>query len=467
MISLPASPYYVSSVANSEDDRGSVGQEGSSKSTIGGPTTHKAFPELGPHALTMTAEEERIGRFDHGGLRERHRTGSGDRLEASYPARQGAMDQSALFSTVSLPQQHSYIEDSLSQHYDLSSSSSTSSSPYIVPNTLHQEEVPVFQTPKYIYDHVPRNGAFCIEGSSTPPSFQLSDELKSYGDAFLRRRFEIPEGVDIGLHALPGLSRSKAPPIMALICLSIWQSPQKRLSLQDIFEAVLRRFPCLDDGNCAWKRSIRHKLSLKAAFVKMRRPRGQASSKGCLWTFDASMGDQDSPTRASRMRPKAQRERTTSEGLRNVSPSASDMSAESVVAESSAFHMANLSLPQQWQPVTSAPQYPSDSFFAPPAPQPGDTYTSYIQSSSSLSTEYPAYQGAEFPAYPSSMPSFKEEYYEQRRPTRYQTRSDGSSSNTNERHYSGFSSRYSPYESSSADVYSRNSSGNRLMSYPQ
>lgn len=172
------------------------------------------------------------------------------------PQRPQESDSSALLFPISLQQQQSLIEDTLSQSFELSSSSSASCSPSVLPNNLQSEESTshvIFHSPKYIFDCPPRNGSFSVDGNSTPPAFQLSDELKEFGDAFLRRRFEIPPGVEIGLQALPCLPRRKTPPIMALICLAIWQSEEKRISLQDIFDAVLKRFPSLDDGNCAWK----------------------------------------------------------------------------------------------------------------------------------------------------------------------------------------------------------------------
>ncbi|KAF9046142.1 hypothetical protein BJ165DRAFT_1403640 [Panaeolus papilionaceus] len=322
----------------------------------------------------------------------------------------------------STTQQQSLIEDTLSQSFELSSSSSASCSPSVLPNNLQSEESTshvIFHSPKYIFDCPPRNGSFSVDGNSTPPAFQLSDELKEFGDAFLRRRFEIPPGVEIGLQALPCLPRRKTPPIMALICLAIWQSEEKRISLQDIFDAVLKRFPSLDDGNCAWKRSIRHKLSLKAAFIKMRRPRGHASTKGCLWTFDASLGDADSPTRASRARPRGQKAQSVGATVRNSSPSStSDVSVDSIAHESTALQLSELSLPQHW-----SAQYPSQSY--PPtvasfyAPSQDESYMSYMQMPTNSQMAYVPFQETAYSTYMPTMPSYtQEEYYNPPRPTR-------------------------------------------------
>ncbi|KAF9046121.1 fork head domain-containing protein [Panaeolus papilionaceus] len=79
-------------------------------------------------------------------------------------------------------------------------------------------------------------------------------------------------------HALPGITE--------LIVLAIWQSPEKRLSIQEIYEAIELRFPpvSLKKRN-AVRESIRHNLSLKQCFVKMKRPSYDVVRRGMLWTI--------------------------------------------------------------------------------------------------------------------------------------------------------------------------------------
>lgn len=194
----------------------------------------------------------------------------------------------------------------------------------------------------------------------------------------------------------------------------------------------------------------------------MRRPRGHASTKGCLWTFDASLGDADSPTRASRARPRGQKAQSVGATVRNSSPSStSDVSVDSIAHESTALQLSELSLPQHW-----SAQYPSQSY--PPTvaslytPSQDESYMSYMQMPTNSQMAYVPFQETAYSTYMPIMPSYtQEEYYNPPRPTRYQTRrasqADGSSSsNSLTRHHSG-TSRYAPYEASP----------NRLISYQQ
>ncbi|EKM58342.1 uncharacterized protein PHACADRAFT_71603, partial [Phanerochaete carnosa HHB-10118-sp] len=76
-----------------------------------------------------------------------------------------------------------------------------------------------------------------------------------------------------------------------LIKLAIYGSPNKRLTLQEIYAAIENRFKWYRaTTDKAWQGSIRHNLSLNKCFRLVPRPISEPG-KGHFWVVDYSQGE--------------------------------------------------------------------------------------------------------------------------------------------------------------------------------
>ena len=83
--------------------------------------------------------------------------------------------------------------------------------------------------------------------------------------------------------------------------MAILSTPSQRMTLNEIYEYVLEKYPYYKQANHGWKNSIRHNLSLSNAFEKLPRPRHEPG-KGSYWIISQKTTG-NSPFMRPRKRP--------------------------------------------------------------------------------------------------------------------------------------------------------------------
>lgn len=87
-----------------------------------------------------------------------------------------------------------------------------------------------------------------------------------------------------------GGRRAEKPPLsyINMIAMAIKESPQKKLTLSEIYTYLQKRFDFFRGQYVGWKNSVRHNLSLNECFIKIPKGMGLGKpGKGHYWTIDS------------------------------------------------------------------------------------------------------------------------------------------------------------------------------------
>ena len=107
--------------------------------------------------------------------------------------------------------------------------------------------------------------------------------------------------MDPGIYGLlrhPGGPSSywQKPPYsyIALITMAISSKPDKKMTLNQIYNFVMDKFPYYRVNRQGWQNSIRHNLSLNDCFIKLAKDKRKCG-KGSFWTLSENAMDMFEP----------------------------------------------------------------------------------------------------------------------------------------------------------------------------
>ncbi|KAJ7651229.1 hypothetical protein FB45DRAFT_889999 [Roridomyces roridus] len=144
--------------------------------------------------------------------------------------------------------------------------------------------------------------------TALPPSaFHQSNRRDEAGED-LRRILNLGPNDPVNLWSIPDTGARPTVPGSLLCKLAIYGSPNKQLTLQEIYAELIQRFKWfnVNRDNPAWKNSIRHLLSLYHPFENVPRP-VTAPGKGNYWWLDYSKGGANGYKRERKRRARSKR----------------------------------------------------------------------------------------------------------------------------------------------------------------
>uniref|UniRef100_A0A7E4W8A7 Fork-head domain-containing protein n=1 Tax=Panagrellus redivivus TaxID=6233 RepID=A0A7E4W8A7_PANRE len=167
------------------------------------------------------------------------------------------------------------------------------------------------------------------EVSLSPISIDSAAETGDYGSDG-----EGEGEVDEDGKALKNSSAKPAYSYIALITMAIVNSPEKKLTLSQICDYIVKKFEYYRKTFPKWQNSIRHNLSLNDCFIKISREPGNPG-KGNYWALDPGAEDMFDHGSFLRRRKRFKRQTVNSANMQPMNPYAAMAAAAAAAAAAS------------------------------------------------------------------------------------------------------------------------------------